>query len=138
MAKFVVLSSTENVRLIGEKIEVLCLEQSMPPNIREDVVIAVDEAVTNIMIHSYNGREDGEIEITCRCGSGELELQLEDSGTSFTMPRLEGLVERKRSNALTRGGYGLILMHKFMDDVSFFWNSEKEKNILVMKKRFRV
>ena len=138
LTKFVVLSRTENVRLVGEKIDELCLEMAIPPNVREDVVIAVDEAVTNIMMHSYCGRDDGKIEITCRGGAGELELRLEDSGTSFKMPNLDGLIEWKRKNELIKGGYGLILMHKFMDDVSFSCNAEKGRNILVMKKRYSV
>lgn len=135
-AKFTVLSRTENVQSVGARIDEICEVNGVPADVREDIVVAVDEAMTNIMMHSYQGRDDGAIEITCSCQPGELELSLADSGVSFVMPPLDTLMEWKRKNELVKGGYGLILMHKFMDDVIFLHDKHLGKNIVTMKKRF--
>ena len=133
--QFIVLSRTENVQTVGARIDAICKRCGVSADIREDVVIAIDEAITNIMMHSYRGREDGTIEISCACVDGEIQLSLRDNGESFDMPPLDTLIERKRHNELVKGGYGLILMHKFMDDVIFSRDSARGNNVILMKKK---
>lgn len=138
---FIVASRTENVQKVGVRIDAICREFGIPADMREDIVVAVDEAITNIMMHSYQGREDGDIEICCTCCDGIFHLSLSDRGDGFEPPGFDSILEDKRrivrSSGPVKGGYGLILMHKFMDDIIFTRDDASGRNVVVMKKSVR-
>jgi len=134
--EFCVLSRTENVRAVGSHLKNFCEARRVGVAELEDIIIAVDEAVTNIMMHGYRGATDGLIEIRCRVADGVVELRIRDSGIAFNIPCLDQLVQKKREDCLVKGGYGLILMHRFMDCVSMCQDRESGKNVLIMRKRF--
>jgi len=136
MAEFSVFSQTKNVREIGEKIKVLCEEYHLKGNFIEDVIIAVDEAVTNIMLHGYQGRCDGIINICCKVEPDRLELKLRDEGRVFDVPCFNEIEANKKKTPMEKGGYGLILMNKFMDDIVFSYDEKAKENTLIMKKYF--
>ena len=47
-----------------------------------DTQLAVEEAITNVIVHGYEGRE-GEIVIACRATKGIVEIQIEDKAPPF-------------------------------------------------------
>lgn len=135
-SEFKILSQTRNVCVVGEKLKQICEGMQVPPAIIEDIIIAADEAVTNIMMHGYQGREDGIIDIRCTINKHGIVLRIEDQGKVFWVPSIDSLTRRKQEQALFKGGYGLILMHKFMDVIRFSYDKNRKKNILVMEKAF--
>ncbi|MFA4860996.1 ATP-binding protein [Methanoregula sp.] len=97
-----------------------------------DTQLAVEEAVTNVIVHGYDGR-DGEIGVTIRATRGIVEIQIEDSALPFdplTLPEpdLTGDIDERRI-----GGLGIFLIRQVMDEIVYRY--ENEKNILVMVKR---
>ena len=134
--EFCVLSRTENVRAIGAHLKRFCEAHLVGDAELEDIIIATDEAVTNIMMHGYRGATDGLIEIRCRVEGGLVELRIRDSGIAFNIPCIDNLVRKKREECLVKGGYGLILLLRFMDGVSMSQDRRSGKNVLVMQKRF--
>jgi serine/threonine-protein kinase RsbW len=87
------------------------------------VTRAVDEALTNIMRHSYLGRLDGPIEIAFSCiarstaaGPSEgLEILLCDHGPAVDPAKLQG----RHLDDIKPGGLGLHLIHQSMDSVEY-------------------
>jgi anti-sigma regulatory factor (Ser/Thr protein kinase) len=74
------------------------------------VVSAVSEAFNNLVIHGYQGRRDGRVELMIRPGSGQIQIELRDWGKGFDptdvpLPELESLPE---------SGLGLFIMQSFM------------------------
>jgi serine/threonine-protein kinase RsbW len=99
-----------------------------------EVQLAVDEAATNIIQHSY-AEQQGEIQLTTEVRDDELEIRIVDHGRRFNPddipePDLTSPLEERRT-----GGLGLYLMRKLMDQVKFCLNNGE--NILVMTKRIR-
>jgi serine/threonine-protein kinase RsbW len=97
-----------------------------------DTQLAVEEAVTNIVMHGY-GSAGGEVVVLFRAGKGIVEIQLEDRATPFnplTLPEpdLTADVEDRKI-----GGLGIFLIRKVMNDIQYRF--EDNKNILVMVKR---
>ncbi len=95
------------------------------------IQLAVDEAVTNIIEHAYQG-EGGEIGLRCWVADHHFYVLLQDRGRDFELgsvpqPTLTGsLAERKT------GGLGLYFMHQLMDEVHF--ESQHGFNTLKMVK----
>ena len=89
---------------------------------RRSVTRAVDEALTNIMRHCYNGRTDQPIEVCCsrvrsrvsERGDG-LEILLCDQGPAVDPAKLRG----RRLDEIKPGGLGLHFIRQSMDIVEY-------------------
>ncbi len=84
----------------------------------DDVVLAVDELATNIMMHGYGGRP-GPIEVTMRAAGGDLMVRLRDLAPPFDPtrappPDLLSPIEQRPI-----GGVGLHLVRHMVDELSY-------------------
>jgi anti-sigma regulatory factor (Ser/Thr protein kinase) len=87
------------------------------------VTRAVDEALTNIMRHSYGGKLDRRIELSClrvskqqRVTSGQgFEVRLVDYGPKINPAKLRG----RKLDEIKPGGLGLHFIRQSMDIVQF-------------------
>ncbi|MDO8873407.1 MAG: ATP-binding protein [Methanoregula sp.] len=97
-----------------------------------DTQLAVEEAITNVIVHGYAGGK-GEIMITCCTTRGLAEVQIEDSAPPFNPlsipePDITGDIEDRKI-----GGLGVFLIRQVMDDIIYRY--EEGKNILVLVKK---
>jgi anti-sigma regulatory factor (Ser/Thr protein kinase) len=84
------------------------------------VVLAVDEALTNIIRHAYRGRSDQRIEITLRCTNGSdgraaLQIQLRDWGEPVRPEQFKS----RPLQEIRPGGLGVHIMGCCMDNVEY-------------------
>ena len=83
----------------------------------DDLRLAVDEAITNILVHGYQG--GGGIDIEVAPHGRDLVIQLRDQAPPFdpvnAMPESLEPLERQKQP----GGFGLFLMQKAMDEISY-------------------
>ena len=88
-----------------------------------EIIRAVDEAVSNIMRHSYHGRLDQPIEVYCnrlqRRTNGEMELGVEillfDCGPALDTTKLPA----RSLDEIRPGGLGLHIIRGSMDSVQY-------------------
>lgn len=95
------------------------------------VQIATDEAVTNVIKHAYKGRGDKTIKLKITINADCLILELFHTGRplrkeSIHLPDMEQYIAERR-----KGGLGLFLITKFMDEVDYVVGDE---NCCSMKK----
>jgi serine/threonine-protein kinase RsbW len=88
------------------------------------VSIAVDEAVTNIIFHAYNNDPDKIVEVELIFAPTYLEVHLLHSGLGLhedqiKLPDPDDYIRRPR-----KGGLGLLLISRFMDEVHFTENGD--------------
>jgi serine/threonine-protein kinase RsbW len=98
------------------------------------VQLAVDEAATNIIQHSYDSTGNGTIELTWWRDGDFYVISLRDFGRPFDPSEVPAPDVTSPLEDRQAGGLGLFLMSRLMDDVSFSF-SEQEGNLLVMRKR---
>jgi serine/threonine-protein kinase RsbW len=98
------------------------------------VELAVDEACSNIIEHSYGGESKGEIECTCNDLKDRLEIILKDDGKPFDPGEVSHPDFSLPLEDLKPRGAGLFLIRNMMDDVNFEF-SQKDGNVLRMVKR---
>lgn len=90
----------------------------LDPTLEElaDVKTAVSEAVTNSIIHGYNGTS-GEIEIDCQIQEQDVYIEVSDQGVGI------GDIEKAMEPLYTtkpeweRSGMGFAFMEAFMDEL---------------------
>lgn len=99
-----------------------------------EVQLAVDEAATNVIQHSY-AKLSGSMTLSTNITESELEVVICDRGKPFNPedvpePDLVSPLEERKT-----GGLGLYLMRKLMDRVEFSFKDGE--NLLIMSKRLR-
>jgi serine/threonine-protein kinase RsbW len=125
-------SDINEIPRVSSALEAVMGNHGFPEEDILDTQLAVEEAVTNIILHGYRDG-GGEILIQCRASRGIVEIQLEDRAPPFNPlslpePDLDGDIEARQI-----GGLGIFLVRRVMDEI--LYRFEEGKNILVLIKR---
>lgn len=101
-----------------------------------EIVLAVDEACTNAMRHSYGGSRDGRLRLTVRTHDGAIEFILKDRGVPVA-PEKCARKELAAPDAasLTPGGLGVQLMYSVFDNVKFTPGKKAGNRVVMRLKR---
>ncbi|MBX5466563.1 MAG: anti-sigma F factor [Firmicutes bacterium] len=81
----------------------------------EEIKVAVSEAVSNAIIHGYQGREDGWVEVACSVAGDELVVTVEDWGVGIA--DIAKAREPAYSTDPERMGLGFVFMESLMHAV---------------------
>jgi len=101
----------------------------------DDVQMAVDEAVTNVMEHAYDNRNDGYISIKCRADKKEFFIEIRDTGKAFDVKKVKKPNVKSPLAERSIGGLGIFFMKKLMDKVEF--THDQAGNVTRMTKKLK-
>lgn len=88
------------------------------PQIISDIVLAVDEAVTNIIRHGYQ-HQAGNIEITISHHLNKLEIKLYDKAPTFDPTQIAPPNPNIPLSQRKPGGLGVHMMRQLTDDLRY-------------------
>lgn len=101
----------------------------------DEMVLAIDEACSNAMRHSYGGRCDRWVELTLRVDDTHLEIRLCDEGMPCPPEQVQRReLEKPDPKNLKPGGLGVQLMHRAFDEVEFC-PEETQGNCVIMRRK---
>jgi len=131
--KLKVKSKTENLSLIRDFVSTAAIDAGVQPDVVENIILAVDEACTNIIKHAYQSFPDGELIIKTKSTLSRFVVSITDYGKSFEPkmipePDLQKYYRQKRV-----GGLGMYLMKTLMDDVKYVSVPGKYNEVLLSK-----
>ena len=119
------------------RVAVAAFSTQLNPTLEEvaDLTTAVSEAVTNCIIHGYEG-EIHKIWLTCRLKGQELFVDVKDEGVGIpdVKKAMEPLYTTKPEK--DRSGMGFTFMEAFMDEISVE-SKVGEGTVVHMKKAIR-
>ena len=95
------------------------------------LVLAVDEACTNIHRYAYEGRRDGRIEVDVIIENDVWEVRLRDYGKKCDPSQLKG----RELHEVRPGGLGLFFINQAFDEVRFDHSAEEGTCLVLRKKR---
>jgi len=84
-----------------------------------NIVLAVDEACTNIIKHAYQFAPDKPIEVSVAMRGDAFEVTVIDEGRAFDPAALHSPDLKEHLTHYRRGGLGVYLMKKLMDEVEY-------------------
>lgn len=112
-------SRTQELHRIRQLVESEALEFGFDAEDAFRLALAVDEACTNIIKHSYGGDPTNSFELEIATADSGFRVVLTDSGKGFS-PDFENAFDRQRYfEEMCRGGLGLHIMRMVMDDVDY-------------------
>jgi serine/threonine-protein kinase RsbW len=127
-----VSSTTDNLAKVRSFIKKTSISVGFDDETANKIVLATDEACTNIIKHAYKYSKSGKINVNVSFSKKKLRVAITDEGTQFNSksipePDLKKYYEEKRI-----GGLGMFLMKKLMDEVIYSQpNARKNKVILI-------
>jgi len=105
----------DRIKLIRPAIETAAAMCGLRPPATRDVVLAVDEACQNIIVHGYKGRADGDVSLRLSRMDDGLLAELRDSA-----PRIDPAKIKHRALGDVRPGkLGTYFMGAIMDRVEY-------------------
>lgn len=111
-------------------VEAVCQAGGLDPAVTNAVVLAVNEATSNVIRHAHRDCPATPFHIQCRLLADGIEVRLEDEGPPFDLT----IVPHLNPGEVRVGGRGVFLMRQLMDEIT----SEprpKGGNVLRMVKR---
>lgn len=129
-----VKSRTENLSLIRDFVSSKTSDAGLAKDEIENVMLAVDEACTNIIKHAYNSFPDGEIVIKLEYNSDKLLVTIIDHGSTFDPNGIPDPDLQKHYRNGRVGGLGMFLMKTLMDDVKYITVPGKYNQVLLSKR----
>jgi len=129
-----VKSSTENLAIVRDFIRKAADETGVNTEVVHKIILAVDEASSNIMRHAYKNNPEGEISYSFIVSGSECTVIITDQGVGFNpaavrKPDLPVYIKEGK-----RGGLGMHLMKILMDNVQYE-STESGFNKLVLTKK---
>jgi serine/threonine-protein kinase RsbW len=99
----------------------------------EQIILAVDEACTNIIKHAYEFSPDGIIDIDIKFRDDKFTIAITDEGKGFDpklipVPDVREFYKQKKV-----GGLGIYLMKKLMDEVSYSVEKKNKNRVTLVK-----
>ena len=132
--KLIVKSRTENLSKIREFISSNAAEAGFSRDEIDNIILAVDEACTNVIKHAYKYSPDEEILIEIKYNNSAFTITIEDKGISFDPDLIPSPDLQKYYREHRVGGLGMYLMKTLMDEVKYMSVPGKYNRVLLMKK----
>lgn len=101
------------------------------------MVLAVDEVCANIIIHGHSNLHDGEVSLQIDFKQEGVWFEIIDKGNAFDImsyqePEIDDLIKNKH-----KGGIGIMLVKKIMDDIQFKTSASQNKLRLYKRIEFQ-
>jgi serine/threonine-protein kinase RsbW len=131
--EIVVKSSTDNLSQIRDFTRAAAQESGFSEDTTGKIILAVDEACTNIIKHAYKNSSEGEITLSIKLEEEKFTISIIDHGTHFDPtgipePDLKQYYKQKRA-----GGLGMFLMKRLMDEVNYYTLTGNKNQVILVK-----
>lgn len=118
--------------VVRDFVEAACQVAGLDKTAADGVVLATNEAISNVIRHAHKQCPDAHLQVQCHLFDDRLEVHILDEGEPFNLDSVPYL----DPGEIRIGGRGVFLMRTLMDEISCEPRGE-HGNILRMVKRYR-
>ena len=127
-------AESKNESFVRNTVAAFCIPLNPTLDWLEDIKMAVSEAITNCVVHAYEGRVRGEIEIYSEIIENAIHIRITDFGKGITDPE-KAQSPYFTTNVDERAGIGFTVMKSFSDEL-IVKNNEYGGLTVFMRKSF--
>ncbi len=127
------------VRFVGPAlafIRSLAASCRFSPTALNEIEVAAEEALTNVIKHAFEGSADETFRLSVAFTESEFSITIAEKGMPFSPALIAEFSPEKLQDTLESDGLGVYLMKRMMDEVRFE-NLGREGKSLTLVKRFR-
>jgi anti-sigma regulatory factor (Ser/Thr protein kinase) len=126
-------NDVQQIEQLAEYIDSIAEATNIDPSLALSLNLALEEAVTNVVMYAYPEGTDGTVEIITQADNHLLTFIIKDSGTPFDPTQKEDADTTLSAEERPIGGLGIFLVKQIMDEVAY--KHEDGQNILTMTKK---
>lgn len=115
-------------RFVMDRLAALAVD----PEVAHDVILATDEAVTNVIVHGYQGRP-GSVEIEVGRSGESLVVHVRDQAPPFDPTRVPPPDLNLPLEQRPYGGMGVYIIRKLMDRMSHRLTPQGGNELILVK-----
>ena len=130
-----ITNDTENLSMVRTVVQDMINDSPLKPEERNKVILAIDEAISNVIEHAYEDKS-GDIEVILDMNETRLEVVVRDNGSKFDPDEISDPDIHEHIRLSKKKGLGMYLMRKIMDHVAYNLDSSYQ-NELVMRKNMQ-
>ncbi len=131
--ELVVKSRTNNLSEIRDFVYAAASEINIPSDVIDNIILAVDEACTNIIKHAYKSFPEGNITVRLKYSKKKFTVIIIDNGIPFNPDSIPDPDLQKYYRQHRIGGLGMYLMKSLMDEVRYVSIPGKYNQVLLSK-----
>ncbi|MFI3333382.1 MAG: SpoIIE family protein phosphatase [Rikenellaceae bacterium] len=131
--ELIIKNEISELNRLAEFIEMLGDERGFDPALTMNLNLALEEAISNIILYAYPEKMGELINIACVDIGGTLIFTISDSGVEFDPTQVEEADVTLSAEERGIGGLGIYLIRQIMDDVKY--QRIENKNVLTIKKK---
>lgn len=129
----VVAARTDQLQQVREFMMRKVRESALPDREKNKVVLAVDEAVANIIKHAYGGAGEGKVQVDVRADARRFEILIFDTGQCFDPSAIKNPDMQEHVRLGKKTGLGIFLMRQIMDEVSYNFAEGRQNQLHLVK-----
>ena len=134
MSKTITIAcETKNLPKVRKFIGDILLRNELDEVESHKVILAVDEICANLIIHANHSDPSKNLEVGVDVDPANVVFTIKDRGESFDITKYKEPSMDKIINTGRKGGLGLILVRRIMDNIEF--STEKNCNICTLTKK---
>ena len=126
-------NDVQQIELLAEYIDSIADEAGINPSLAMSLNLALEEAVTNVIMYAYPEGTDGTVDIITEANDGLLTFIIKDSGKAFDPTQKEDADVTLSAEERQIGGLGIFLVKQIMDTVNY--QRIDGQNILTLTKK---
>lgn len=127
-------SQTEKLIFVREFVSEAARKFGFDDEAVSKIALAVDEACTNVIKHSYDYAPNKEIEIMIRTKDTTFEVVIIHQGKSFDPAAVKPPDMKEYLSHYRRGGLGMHLMRSLMDGVEYRTSKDRKSEVHLVKR----
>lgn len=127
-----ITNETKNLSLVRQVVGEVLDRTPFGRDDKAKIILAVDEAVANVVEHAYEGKK-GDIDVVFRLDGERLEITIRDNGKKFNPETIATPDIHKHIKDGLKGGLGMFLMRKIMDEVRYSLDSTYVNELVMVK-----
>lgn len=128
-------NETKHLAIVRQTVMEVLELTPLDPKTRNKIVVAVDEALANVVEHAYQGGQ-GPIELVFAVDPERLQVMIRDNGVRFD-PGDGGIKSsidiHQHIRLGLKGGLGMFLMRQIMDEVQYLHDTPWTNELVMIK-----
>ena len=127
-------NSLSHVPEVNDFVKSIGDELKLPENEAQNLKLAIEEAVVNVINYAYPAGETGDINIEATATSTKIKFKIIDSGMAFAPTDAPDVDTSLTAEERQIGGLGIFLVRQLMDTINY--ERIDGKNVLTLTKKY--
>jgi serine/threonine-protein kinase RsbW len=127
-------SETKNLALVRDFVSTAAKNAGFDDIAINNIIIAVDEAFTNVIKHAYKYSPNNPIDVSITIDNNKFNIIIKDKGTCFDPNSIPPPDMKEYFKQYKVGGLGMHLMKNLMDEVIYDCRQNEYNQVILSKK----